>query len=1026
MADFFTVEKTAAFAGQTCWRTINGNRLCSGNRQDLKNLIVSIPISFRVEIEDDYRQNSEVEQQLWNFPASFSPHISSTTEDCGIIYDLVGLALVNRAEDHFIARYSSKDQQVIYTYDGMKNGGFSIQEPGALFSTHLAGKNVSLPDGYDTHQAFYHLRGGLKAQAEFYRLQTDTYREKFDLAFFPRILVSSFSVTYTGKDMQPMNKEDRFWMQKPTHCPTTEYLSTKLADTMDSASDSAESEEETRQSARHKGQKTAVSFYAPIHQIPSSPSRLPSTPPAIATSELSSLSSLKSSTSSLPNSEFCIDCRCGLAGDGNIFYNGAEGRAIQCDECRDWSHVACQKNGRAGNLRENEPFICDKCTITPFLLPTRVSKRKKTISHPLKDRLREGCGALACQGEFWYPVRLIQPQEGGSRWQVRWWRGCDFEMNVADSFSVVEQRDIVDSLWIDRTERRKIRLGKWLHGWEVQTSEDVLADPSSMPYTDKVEKVLSTFKDVLWTLLTTPERVSSLKVPAKGWLESQKKNLTKTMIPYVGSLSIVERAQISNWFEAHISKDPKLRKHWLGVPSVWTDVDVDRECLDLLEEQMFEISSQAGIAGHYQWGKMFNGHTSSRNSPRSKFPTSSSFTSSFTSFPSVISVRSLAFTEAVNNLKTSSTPLPRLTETATALISTLAAHERKNTFEYNGFRLELHAVLQAMLDNAESCGGQASKRYTASAICRCAILDDPDPDNVKTLHMLRELAITWVTHLLFVFCNAATCMSQMDKPYPDTGRITPRRGNTFIEQLLQREENRCLVLGIVDRAVDGRRSRVDLHGCHIINLPRAIAISVPDSQQEGDQDVDHSSAMTTFDIFQNYTNLSREAIRGLEDDDFNDPSNGILLQFDARYGFRHYQWCLQETEVPGRYRIRVYGCVHGLKNLDVNNIFVEVKDHSEEILQRVLDKVKCKRRREVPLPSPRYLRIHATIARVLYTSGAGSFLDELLMKYEHEMDYLTDDGGVVRSWEEFERLVETANLREKLVDVYELGLGEDH
>ncbi|KAF5373500.1 hypothetical protein D9615_009459 [Tricholomella constricta] len=229
-----------------------------------------------------------------------------------------------------------------------------------------------------------------------------------------------------------------------------------------------------------------------------------------------------------------------------------------------------------------------------------------------------------------------------------------FDGGGADSFSVVEQRDIVDSLWMDRTERRKIRLGKWLHGWEVQTSEDVLADPSSMPYTDKVEKALSTFKDVLWTLLTTPERVSSLKVPAKGWLESQKKNLTKTMIPYVGSLSIVERAQISNWFEAHISKDPKLRKHWLGllpiahahtlfiasclkveprnrdlaesdtlkkawslqltgVPSVWTDVDVDRECLDLLEEQMFEISSQAGIAGHYQWGLDAGAHQAGWN-----------------------------------------------------------------------------------------------------------------------------------------------------------------------------------------------------------------------------------------------------------------------------------------------------------------------------------------------------------------------------------------------------------------------------
>ncbi|KAF5378139.1 hypothetical protein D9615_007526 [Tricholomella constricta] len=406
-----------------------------------------------------------------------------------------------------------------------------------------------------------------------------------------------------------------------------------------------------------------------------------------------------------------------------------------------------------------------------------------------------------------------------------------------------------------------------------------------------------------------------------------------------------------------------------------------------------------------------NLQTSCLDSTRSK----SSLTSSFAFFPSIISLRSGVFTEAVNNLKTSSTPLPRLVETATALISTIAAHERKNVFEYNGFKLELHAVLQAMLDNAESCGGQDSKRYTASAICLCTIVLD-DPDNGNTLYMLRELAITWVTHLLFVCLIAASFSTRKDNT-PSFGSMKSDWSDgsaTLREQLLQREGRRCVVSGLEER------SSFFLHGCHIINLPRAIAISVSDSQREveGDQDADadvdvHSSdAMTTFDIFQNYTNLSREAIRGLEDDDFNDPSNGILLEFNARYGFRHYQWCLQETEVPGRYRVRVYGSVHGLINLDPTNRFVEVKDHSEEILQRVSDQVKCKRRREVPLPSPRYLRIHATIARVLYTSGAGSFLDDLLMRYDSEMRNHSEDGGVVRSWEEFERVVETANLRE--------------
>jgi len=32
------------------------------------------------------------------------------------------------------------------------------------------------------------------------------------------------------------------------------------------------------------------------------------------------------------------------------------------------------------------------------------------------------------------------------------------------------------------------------------------------------------------------------------------------------------------------------------------DVDVDRESIRMLEEQMFEVSKEAGCAGYYQWG----------------------------------------------------------------------------------------------------------------------------------------------------------------------------------------------------------------------------------------------------------------------------------------------------------------------------------------------------------------------------------------------------------------------------------------
>lgn len=55
-----------------------------------------------------------------------------------------------------------------------------------------------------------------------------------------------------------------------------------------------------------------------------------------------------------------------------------------------------------------------------------------------------------------------------------------------------------------------------------------------------------------------------------------------------------------------LSRDKLLRKGWeaqlTGVPSLLMDVEVDKDCLAQLEEEMFEVSKRAGIAGYYQWG----------------------------------------------------------------------------------------------------------------------------------------------------------------------------------------------------------------------------------------------------------------------------------------------------------------------------------------------------------------------------------------------------------------------------------------
>ena len=220
--------------------------------------------------------------------------------------------------------------------------------------------------------------------------------------------------------------------------------------------------------------------------------------------------------------------------------------------------------------------------------------------------------------------------------------------------------DIVDSLWNDRTEREENKsrqpnpyyhfinctnhisqLGQWKHANEIETSEDILADPSTIPFTDEVNAVLSPFKRLLKNLLTCgPADIKKEIIPAKLWLDTIKKPIQTTLIPYSGSLSIAERAKIANWFltfinkdahiwlgrlplahaftiyiAKHLKSDPKLEgldwealleKAWevqfTGTPSMLTDVDVEGEYLEQLEGEMFEVSQAAGISGHYQWG----------------------------------------------------------------------------------------------------------------------------------------------------------------------------------------------------------------------------------------------------------------------------------------------------------------------------------------------------------------------------------------------------------------------------------------
>jgi hypothetical protein len=148
------------------------------------------------------------------------------------------------------------------------------------------------------------------------------------------------------------------------------------------------------------------------------------------------------------------------------------------------------------------------------------------------------------------------------------------------SLMLVDERNVVDSLWGDAEARRQVRvrysisryriivnwitqLGKWVHAHEVPSLEDILSDPASIPYTMEVNEALQPYVDSLRELLCNPELVDIRSVPAMQWLG--KRDPLRTLIPCTGNLSVVDRVRIANWFETHVAINKKLRNMWLGL-----------------------------------------------------------------------------------------------------------------------------------------------------------------------------------------------------------------------------------------------------------------------------------------------------------------------------------------------------------------------------------------------------------------------------------------------------------------------------
>jgi hypothetical protein len=292
---------------------------------------------------------SKTMPQEWDFPSMLFPHTQSAANSHGLVYDLMGLALTNEDGNHFIARYASDNKKVIYTYDDLANNGHPIREKPTRFDTHVAGKHVDLPQSFVVYQAFYLLRGGAVAQDLFFQVRTAALAKKFNLRFSTNNLDRLFSMTYHSDQFVELESNKRTWLLNPLRSRTLEYVSHNAPANVTEESLSPESKEDA------------------ISQ--------PGSPTTPINADMGH-TALPSPLSSLPDSEFELNCQCGIIGNGNILYRHEHGVAIQCDECCDWSHIACQRDGRASNLAPDARFICDSCDLSHHFPLSRKSKRK--------------------------------------------------------------------------------------------------------------------------------------------------------------------------------------------------------------------------------------------------------------------------------------------------------------------------------------------------------------------------------------------------------------------------------------------------------------------------------------------------------------------------------------------------------------------------------------------------------------------------------------------------------------------------